>query len=706
MAVAALNSGSPLNASRPGQPMRQLLLCVSIAAAIGVIASGCQRSPSPAAEPAPATSAATPASTAETITDEHSYAEPDKVVTTDLALALAVDFATKQLTGTATYALEWLDPTGAVLVLDTRDISIQKAEGMLTEGQWTPLEFALAGKDPILGSKLTIQAPMRPAKVRVTYATSPTASGLQWLEPSMTEGKRQPFMFSQSQQIHARSWVPLQDTPRIRFTYSAQVTAPKDAMVLMSADNDPAAARDGEYSFKMPQKIPSYLLAIAAGDLVFKPLGARSGVWAEPGMVDKAVAEFVDTEKMIDTAEKLYGPYRWGRYDLLVLPPSFPYGGMENPRLTFATPTVIVGDKSLVALVAHELAHSWSGNLVTFATDKDAWLNEGFTSYVENRLIEALYGKEQADMENVIERDALAEEYKTLDPKLQILALKPGDLADPDNSSSATVYAKGAWFLQWLEQRFGRDVFDAYLKSYFDRHAFQSMTSARLLKDMQDNLLAKHPGKVTEAELEAWVYAPGIPADAPKTESRKFSVVNAARIAWEGSGALPNKAITSAWSTQEWVHFLEGMPDTLKPEQLAQLDTAYRFTGTPNGELAERWYPLAERSGYAAARGEMGKFLERVGRRKLIMPTYKALAATPDGLAFAKQVFARAKPGYHPITTGSVEQAIGEAKPAAPASAAAPAPAAEPAKGKPMQTMKVPQELYPVDPAPTTPPES
>ena len=650
--------------------MRQLLLSASIAAAIGLVATGCERSPSPVA-PA-ATPAAQPAATAEKITDEHSYAEPDKVRTTDLALDLAVDFGKKTLSGTATYSLDWLDKNASQLLLDTRDISIQKAEGLSAEGQWSPLKFELAGKDPILGSKLTIDAPEHPTQIRVTYSTSPEASGLQWLEPSMTEGKKTPFMFSQSQQIHARSWVPLQDTPMIRFTYSAHVTSPADAMVLMSADNDPAAARDGDYSFKMPQKIPSYLLAIAAGDLVFKPIGDRSGVWAEPAMVDKAVAEFSDTGKMIDTAESMYGPYRWGRYDLLVLPPSFPYGGMENPRLTFATPTVIVGDKSLVSLVAHELAHSWSGNLVTFATDKDAWLNEGFTSYVENRLIEALYGKEQADMETAIGRAEVVEEYKTLEPKLQVLALKPGDLADPDNSSGATVYQKGAWFLSFLENRFGRADFDAWLKSYFDRHAFQSMTTVKLVEDLKANLLARHPGKVSDAEIEEWVYGPGIPASAPKVESRRFSTVDAARIAWSGSAILPAKSITDAWSTQEWVRFLEGMPETLKPGQLKQIDEAFKFTGTPNGEIAQRWYPLAERSGYADARAEMGKFLERVGRRKLIMPTYKALVATPDGLAFAKEVFARAKPGYHPITTGSVQETIANAKPVAP-----PAPAAE-----------------------------
>lgn len=672
--------------------MRQLLRSASIAAVVCLAAVGCERSPNP--ERASATPAAQPAAVAETITDEHSYAEPDKVRTTDLALDLAVDFASKTLSGTATYALEWLDRNASQLVLDTRDIRVRKAEGLSAEGEWTTLEFALADKDPILGNKLTIEAPEHPTQVRVTYATSPEASGLQWLEPSMTEGKQSPFMFSQSQQIHARSWVPLQDTPSIRFTYSAHVTAPKDAMVLMSADNDPAAARDGDYSFKMPQKIPSYLLAIAAGDLVFKPIGERSGVWAEPSMVDKAVAEFVDTEKMIDTAEKMYGPYRWGRYDLLVLPPSFPYGGMENPRLTFATPTVIVGDKSLVSLVAHELAHSWSGNLVTFATDKDAWLNEGFTSYVENRLVEALFGKDQADMEAAIGRAEVVEEYKTLDPKLQRLALEPGDLADPDNSSSATVYQKGAWFLSFLEQRFGREVFDAWLKGYFDRHAFQSMTTARLVEDLQQNLLATNPGKVTDAEIQEWVYGAGIPATAPKVESRRFITVDAARIAWTGSGMLPTQSITGAWSTQEWVRFLEGMPDALKPEQLRQLDEAYTLTGTPNGEIAQRWYPLAERSGYTEARAEMGMFLERVGRRKLIMPTYKALVETDGGLAFAQHVFAKAKPGYHPITTGSVQAVIDEA---AAKSAATPAGPGKPSAG---QTATAPESLHPSDPVP------
>jgi aminopeptidase N len=674
--------------------MRQLLLCVSIAAALGVAATGCNRATNPSA----AVAATPAAAVVEKIVDEHSYAQPDKVRITDIALNLAVNFEAKTLSGSATYTLSWVDKTANQLVLDTRDLKIEKAEALGANGQWAALKFALSDKDKVLGSALTIETPTRPATVRVSYVTSPEASGLQWLAPSMTEGGKQPFMFSQSQQIHARSWVPLQDTPQVRFTYSAHVTSPADAMVLMSADNDPKAVRDGDYSFKMPQKIPSYLLAIAAGDLVFKPISARSGVWAEPAMVDKAEHEFEDTEKMIGTAEGLYGPYRWGRYDLLVLPPSFPYGGMENPRLTFATPTVIVGDKSLVSLVAHELAHSWSGNLVTFATDKDSWLNEGTTTYVQSRITEALYGKDMADMEEVIDRDELKNEFKKLDPKLQRLSLKPGTLADPDDQSSATVYVKGAWFLQFLEKSFGRDVFDPWLKGYFDHFAFQSITTTQFRDYLKTNLIDKHPNVVTMQQVDQWLYEPGIPADAPKVESGKFSTVNAARIAWQGSAKLPDKSITGAWSTQEWVHFLESMPDTLKPEQLAQLDEAYHFTGTPNGEIAMRWYPLAERSGYAAAREDMGKFLQRVGRRKLILPIYKALVVTPDGLAFAEAIFAKAKPATHPITAGSVEALLTAAKAQLPATPGKPTVAGTPIKAPMIEDPARP----PAAPAPAT----
>ena len=639
--------------------MRSPFLMLPLAVAL---AAGCAKDP---AAPVAAPVAEKPAAAVNTVSrshDESSYAEPDKVVIKDLALDLKVDFEQKQIGGTATYALEWKDKAARQLVLDTRELTIAKVEALAADGAATALQFELAPADKVFGSKLTIQAPEQPASVRITYHTAPTASGLQWLEPSMTEGKKLPFMFSQSQAIHARSWVPLQDTPSVRFTYSAHVASRPDVMVLMSADNDPKAARDGDYTFKMPQPIPSYLLAIAAGDLVFEPISPRSGVWAEPAMVNKAAKEFEDTEKMIGAAEKLYGEYRWGRYDMLVLPPSFPFGGMENPRLTFATPTVIVGDKSLVSLVAHELAHSWSGNLVTNASWKDIWLNEGFTTYVQARITEALYGQEAAEMEREIDQTDLLNEVKDMSPADQALALPPLNERDPDDALSQVAYVKGAWFLQFLEQRFGREVFDPFLRGWFDDHAFQSANTDQFVAYMKKNLLPKNPAAVTDAELKAWLDEPGIPAFAQKARSRNFAVVDTARIAWLGSEQLPSNQVTSQWTTQEWVRFIDGLGKTVPVAKLEQLDKGYHFTGTPNGEIAMRWYPLAIRSGYTQAQPAAGEFIQKVGRRKLILPIYAELLKTPEGLAFAKEVFARAKPGYHPITTASVADMIAKAE--------------------------------------------
>ncbi|MCB1564897.1 MAG: aminopeptidase, partial [Xanthomonadales bacterium] len=308
------------------------------------------------------------ASTAQARVDDSSYAEPDRVRVADIGLDLRVDFENKQLRGSADLRLNWIADDARDLVLDTRDLTIEKVLGKSVEGGWHRLNWELADADPLFGSRLTIHMSRQYPIVRIRYQTSPQASGLQWLTPEMTAGKKSPFMFSQSQAIHARSWVPLQDTPSVRYTYSAHIESDPSLMVLMSADNQTDATRDGDYVFRMRQPIPSYLMAIAAGDLVFQPISERSGVWAEPATIEAAAVEFADTEKMIATTESLYGPYRWERYDMLILPPSFPYGGMENPRISFITPTVIVGDKSLVSLIAHELAHSWSGNLVTNAS--------------------------------------------------------------------------------------------------------------------------------------------------------------------------------------------------------------------------------------------------------------------------------------------------------------------------------------------------
>lgn len=597
------------------------------------------------------------------VQDPNSFARPDKVRIEHINLDLYVDMVARVLSGSAEYRLQWLDEKADELVLDTRGIDIRSVQG-LDGKKWQPLKYTLDAEHPIYGSALRIRMPKPLTQVRINYSTQPDASGLQWLTPEMTESK-QPFMFSQSQAIHARSWVPLQDTPGVRFTYDARIRTDKSLMALMSADNDPAAKRDGDYRFSMPQKIPSYLMAIAVGDLEFKPISSRAGVWAEPSMLEAAAAEFSDTEKMIQVAENLYGPYQWGRYDLLILPASFPFGGMENPRLSFITPTVIVGDKSLTSLIAHELAHSWSGNLVTNSSWKDMWLNEGFTSYVENRIVEAVYGKDLATMEDVINQFGLAEELQGLAPADQLLALAPLVGRDPDEALTGVPYIKGQWFLKFLEERFGREDFDAFLRHWFTTHAFTSAHSAEFERFLEVELLAKYPGKVSVGEVREWMHEAGVPSFAKPAQSKRFEAVDAKQAKWL-AGNLPLTELDSAgWTTQEWLRFLEKMPETLRPEQMAELDAAFAFTGTANAEIAQRWYPLTVRSGYMEARPSIETFLTKIGRRKLIMPTYEELAKTPEGREFGLQVFAKARPGYHPITVGSVTQALAEPVPAA-----------------------------------------
>lgn len=592
--------------------------------------------------------------------DEHSFAQPDRVVTRHLDLDLDLDFDQRTVRGEATLDLEWIDPSSTDLRLDTRDLTIAAVEASGNGRSWTPVRFELAARDPLLGQCLTVHLGTAARQVRLRYHTSPKASGLQWLTPAMTLGKRVPLLFSQSQPVHARSWVPLQDTPAVRFTYEARVSCPPDIRVLMSAAHDPRAPRKGHYRFRMPQPIPSYLLAIAAGDLVFQPLTPRTGIWAEPDMVARAAHEFADTGRMMEAAERLYGPYRWDRYDLLVLPPSFPYGGMENPRLTFVSPTVITGDRSLVSLVAHELAHSWSGNLVTSASHRDLWLNEGFTTYVESRIVEELYGREQADMENVTSRQELSAEYTEANRPLQVLALAPGVMRDPEGYLTGTIYTKGAWFLHFLEQRFGRATFDRFLRSYFDHFAFRSISTEDFVDYARRHLLDAHPGRVRPEEFNAWLHEPGIPPFAQQLASPRLAAVDAARRDFLSSGQPPTADRVRGWLTQEWLHFLAGMPATLPTEQLRALDAAHRFTGTPNVEIANVWYPLTLRSGYREARPAIESYLKRVGRRRMVLPTYRALAATPEDRAWGRAVLDAARDGLHPITLRAAEAALAE----------------------------------------------
>jgi len=614
-----------------------------------LLLAGCSRTP------ADAPSANSSASTKDNVPrDASTFANIDAFVARHLVLDLTADFAAKTLSGTAELRFDRRDPNATEVVLDTRDLTIHKVEAGAGFGTWTATTHRLDAPHAAFGSALHVAMPAGADRVRVSYSTSPGARGLQWLSPSQTAGKKHPFLFSQAQAIQARSFIPLQDTPGVRMTYEATIRAPQELVAVMAAEMEPSKEK-GVFSFRMPQPIPSYLIALAIGDLAFKPMSERTGVWAESSMVEAAAREFEDTEKMIVTTETLYGPYRWGRYDILVLPPSFPFGGMENPRLTFATPTVIAGDKSLVALVAHELAHSWSGNLVTNATWRDFWLNEGFTTYLERRIVEAVYGKHVADMQAVIGLRDLEESRKTLEAPGDRTLLPDLTGRDPDDAFSNVPYEQGRLFLVFLESKFGRDAFDAFLRKWFDEHAFQSAATEEFLAFLDANLLQTKPGAVTDAQIQEWLHTEGIPEFAVLPMSDAFAKVEQARDEWLKGGSIDALAKTaSAWSTQEWIHFVDSLPRKMEASRLAALDQRFKLTESKNSEIAHVWFRLAIANRYTVAYPAMERYMIDIGRRKLIVPLYRDLAGYPEGLELANRVFAKARDGYHPLAQTTV----------------------------------------------------
>jgi leukotriene-A4 hydrolase len=590
--------------------------------------------------------------------DPLSYARYDQVRTRDLHMDLKADFTQKTLSGYAELSLDWVDKSARTLDLDTRELTIRKIEAQGPNGAWRVVPFTLAKADEEKGQALQIRLPNQPDKVRIHYRTAPTANALQWLTPKQTMSGKRPFMFSQSQAIEARSWVPVQDTPAVRFTYSARIDAPKGLRVVMSADNDPKATGQGGWRFKMPQPIPSYLLAIGIGEIEGGSLGPRTGVYAEPQRIKAATYEFADTEKMVAVAESLYGPYRWGRYDMLVLPPSFPYGGMENPRLTFMSPTMIAGDRSLVELIAHELAHSWSGNLVTNASWKHFWLNEGFTTYVTTRILEAMYGKEVADMDLQVEQEEALESLATIPAAKQALMTRGPDTSSANYADEGLVYPKGAWLLRTLEQRAGRAVFDPFLRSWFDQHAFQSVTSEQFVDYLRKHLLAAHPSVMSEAELEAWLYGPGVPASAVRAKSARLAAIDTASRSWL-AGTLPTASLeTKNWKAIEWIKFMNDIDGKASVAQVRELDQAFGLGKTTNNEVAFRFYRAAIKAGYRDIRTPMKAFLLNVGRMKMVLPLYEAMQKDPQDKAWGDAVFKQARERYHPMTQKSVSKKI------------------------------------------------
>ncbi len=590
----------------------------------------------------------------ETPTDIHTFAVPEDAKITHLDLKLNVDFENKMLSGVASYDIE-VQNNIEKIYLDTRNLTIENVE---VDGQ--KAEFNLENEVENLGQKLAIPVTVQSKKVTITYKTSSDAEALQWLLPSQTAGKKSPFLFTQSQAILARTWVPVQDSPGIRFTYTAEVTVPKELMAVMSAENPQSKNESGIYNFKMEQPIPAYLLALAVGDLRFQPIGERTGVYAEPSMISKAAYEFEEMDEMLEAAEKLYGKYAWGRYDLIVLPPSFPFGGMENPRLTFATPTILAGDRSLTSLVAHELAHSWSGNLVTNATWNDFWLNEGFTVYFENRIMEEVSGKDYAEMLALISYQDLKDGVKSMtesgdieDTKLKL------DLEgrNPDDGVTSIAYDKGFYLLKLIENTVGREKFDAFLNQYFAEYAFKTTNTEDFLTYLDKNLLSQVEGSMQTINPKEWIYETGIPSNIPKIKSERYDKAIAAATEWK-DGKPAAQLDVKEWTFQQWLFFLNALPNDLTSQQMGELDKAFKFSETGNNEVLGKWLVAVAHNQYEKSYPQMRKFLVNVGRRKFLSPIYSQLINNEKTLPLAKDIYKEAKPNYHFVSSSSIEKML------------------------------------------------
>ena len=583
------------------------------------------------------------------IIDTHTLSNYQDLPIKNTHLELSVNFQEKKIKGSVTHQFD-KNRKVDLLKLDSKYLKIDSIQ----DGNGNSLEYSIGEFDELLGSALTVILNSESSEVVIFYETTDKSEALDWLLPNQTAGKTFPFMYTQGQSIFTRSWIPIQDTPGIRITYTAKINTPKNMMAVMSAANPQKIDTNNVYSFEMKQPIPPYLIALAVGNLEFKAIDFRTGVYAEPSMVDECANELVDMGKMVDVAEQLYGKYDWDRYDVIVLPPSFPFGGMENPRLTFATPTIIAGDRSLVSLIAHELAHSWSGNLVTNATWNDFWLNEGFTVYFERRIMEALYGRDYSEMLALLGFQDLQNQVDNSIPSMQLLRLNMIG-KHPDDAMTDIAYEKGYFFLRMLEENIGRDKMDVFLKKYFNDHKFQTIVTNEFLSYLKENLLDDN---FKGLNVEQWVFESGIPENCPKVNSLRFKNVESSVATFLDGGAQELKIISEKWSTHEWLHFLKHLPESLNENQMADLDKAFDLSNSGNSEILAVWFLQSIKNDYRPAFENLEKFLVKIGRRKFLQPLYLELSKNKEHKIWAKKVYQKARNNYHYVSFNTIDNIL------------------------------------------------
>lgn len=607
--------------------------------------------------------------------DNHSYSNIKQIRTKHLHLELDVNFDNKTIYGIARHEMENFGADTAIF--DISGLEIQKIT--LGKGTEKETDFMIGqwDKDSIFGQPLLVNITKKTKYINIYYKTTKRSTALEWLTPAMTVGKKHPYLFTQGQTILTRTWIPVQDSPSNRFTYSAAVKVPSSLMAVMSAKNSDKKSKTGNYTFNMPQPIPCYLIALVVGDLTYHKLGENCGIFTEPKLVKACDYEFRELPQMVKVADSLFGKYEWGQYDVLVLPYSFPYGGMENPRLTFINPTILSGDRSLVNVLAHELAHSWSGNLVTNSSWDDMWLNEGVTTYFENEIIEAMYGKEMADMIALIDfqnlEPLLVEIANSNYPEDSQLKLKITDRS-PDDVLNEVSYVKGEFFFKTLEQKVGRAKMSAFFKRYIKHFAFKTVNTEQFVQFLNKELLI--PNNIS-FNTDEWLYNQGMPSNCVKIRSQRFSEMKKLAQRFAAGEDIFKKEVKwvkvpgrkkrvkhvkqlkrSDYITQEWQVFIRSLPPKCDLELLRKLDRNLDFKNWNNAEVASEWMILGIRSNYDEIRPQIKRFLQKTGRCKFLNPIYLELSKDLDDKIWARKVAEKAIEAYHPVAAMRIKQLL------------------------------------------------
>ncbi|KAJ5630562.1 uncharacterized protein N7484_010662 [Penicillium longicatenatum] len=575
-------------------------------------------------------------------------------------------FDQKKLVGNVVHKFTSItDAVSREIILDTShlDIGSVKVDGQPSKWELlptldpfgTPLKISLEQ-----GVKLN-----EIVEVDIAVKTTEKCTALQWLTPAQTSNKKHPYMFSQCQAIHARSIFPCQDTPDVKSTLDFNITSPLPVMTsgLLTQSDETSQSGHKLYRFHQSVPIPSYLFAIASGDVSQASIGPRSVVATSPDKLEECKWELeADTESFIKTIEKIVSPYAWGQYNVLILPPSFPYGGMENPIFTFATPSIISKDRENIDVIAHELAHSWSGNLVTNASWEHFWLNEGWTVYLERRILAAIHGEAYRHFSAIIGWKALTDSVEHFGHDHEFTKLIT-DLKgkDPDDAFSSIPYEKGFNFLFYLENLVGKPKFDKFIPYYFTTFQRKSLDSyefkASILSFFESD--AEASKLLNELDWDKWFYSPGMPPK-PEFDTSLVDVVYALAKKWEtlpSSSFKPQVSDLEGLTANQIVVFLEQIlrwEQPLRPELSKLMGEVYGLSKSENIEVSNLYFQVGMKAGDESVIEPTTELLGRIGRMKFVRPLYRNLQKINRPVALA--TFEKYKDFYHPICRGMVEK--------------------------------------------------